>query len=414
MRIYPQYIPLTFMCLIVSIVLSGCSLLEMRSQAEVVEGTSSISGNIQIDYAASGEVYAVLLKEQGDILLWENEFLVGENGKFLFYANKGNYVVGAFIDSDGDRRFKSGEPGTYIGIDQGRPEIINVGTGNDISVGLLEISEPLTQKPARKLTFNRHKSTKNIGAVISLDSSIFSDENVSAGMWKPLDFLARTGAGLYFLDEYQQQKTPIIFIHGIMGNPRIWENIVSSIDTEIFQPWVFYYPSGVRLDMVSDYLIKATTELEQRYHYPEFYVVAHSMGGLVARSFVKKYQTTLNPAKLNLVMTINSPMGGMASARSGVERSPIVVPSWRDVATGSEFLADLKTWKWPQDIPYHLVFSYEKGEAGDGIVQIHNQIPYFLQRDAVGLYGYNAEHTGILDNEIFIADFIEIIENASN
>jgi len=43
-------------------------------------------------------------------------------------------------------------------------------------------------------------------------------------------------------------------------------------------------------------------------------------------------------------MTINSPMGGMSSASAGVKHSPIVVPSWRDIMPGSDFLKGIHSW----------------------------------------------------------------------
>lgn len=57
----------------------------------------------------------------------------------------------------------------------------------------------------------------------------------------------------------------------------------------------------------------------------------------MTRSYVKKAfeEFPLQAENMSLVVTVNSPMGGMPSATSGVELSPIVVPAWRDPARTS-------------------------------------------------------------------------------
>ena len=110
-----------------------------------------------------------------------------------------------------------------------------------------------------------------------------------------------------------------------------------------------------------------------------------------------------------MAMTINSPMDGMASAEYGVESSPIVIPSWRDIAKNSPFIRNIRDWPWPEDIPYHLVFSYESGEGDDGVVKLESQIPLPLQAEATRLHGFNAGHANILRDPAFIQTFQRIL-----
>jgi pimeloyl-ACP methyl ester carboxylesterase len=188
------------------------------------------------------------------------------------------------------------------------------------------------------------------------------------------------------------------------GGPTDWSAAIGALDTRYFQPWILYYPSGLRLDMVSDYLVSAIADLRKAYDFSQLYVVAHSMGGLVARSFVKKYLERFpdNSGLIRLVITVNSPMDGMSSAVRGVQNSPIVVPAWRDLAEGSDFLGELNSWPWPEEIPYHLVFSYTNGRSGDGVVPLQSQIPLQLQSEAVRTYGFNNSHAGVLSDEAFL------------
>jgi hypothetical protein len=66
-------------------------------------------------------------------------------------------------------------------------------------------------------------------------------------------------------------------------------------------------------------------------------IFVHGMGGLVTRSFVQRLAAHFpdEAGALRRVVTVNSPQGGMSSANTGVEYSPIVIPSWQDVAAKS-------------------------------------------------------------------------------
>lgn len=245
---------------------------------------------------------------------------------------------------------------------------------------------------------------ENIGEVVSLEDRRFTRDNYNMGLWRPFDFLDVAEGGLFFLQEYEEGKRPVIFVHGVLGGPTDWRSAIESIDTDHFQPWVLYYPSGLRLDVFSDYLVEAVTRLQNKHGFKEFNVIAHSMGGLLTRSFVKKYvgYSSENSKRLKLVMTVNSPMAGMSAAASGVKHSPIVVPSWRDVEPGSEFLQDLHSWNWPEEIPYHLVISYKDGNSGDGTIPLQSQVPLKLQSESTRLYVFNNDHVGTLNDPEFL------------
>ena len=108
-------------------------------------------------------------------------------------------------------------------------------------------------------------------------------------------------------------------------------------------------------------------------------------------------------------MTINSPMAGMPAAASGIKHSPIVVPSWRDVEPGSEFLQVIHNWDWPKDIPYHLVVSFKDGESSDGVAPLQSQTPLKLQSESTRMYIFNNDHVGTLNDKKFIELFNKTI-----
>jgi len=340
--------------------------------------------------------------------------MASRKGDFRFYAVPGMYYIAAFIDVNKDGIWQPEEHGQEHVNDFGIPIKIKVVARQTVILETITIDGTMPQSDmAVKPIVETIAIWSNIGQVTSLDDPRFNPENYSIGLWKPFDFLEQGEGGLFFLEKYHKNKVPVIFVHGVNGGPANWEKVIGSLDRQLFQPWVFYYPSGLRLDMISSYLVEAVSRLHNKYGFKDFDVIAHSMGGLVTRSFVKKYVEFApeNSKRLHLVMTINSPMAGMPAAAAGVKHSPIVVPSWRDVEPASEFLKLINTWNWPKEIPYHLVFSYKTKKGDDGVVQLQSQIPRKLQSESIRMYGFNNDHVGTLMDNEFLSLFNQILKN---
>jgi hypothetical protein len=88
-----------------------------------------------------------------------------------------------------------------------------------------------------------------------------------------------------------------------------------------------------------------------------------------------------------------------------------VVPSWRDIEPNSAFLQGIQSWKWPQEIPYHLVFSYNNGKSDDGVVPLESQIPQKLQSESTRMYAFNNDHVGTLNDNNFLALLNRILKD---
>lgn len=393
--------------------LSGCSIKETHKQTQSIENVGVIKGQVRIISEQKGTVIVVRYIDQEGVPVRESQVVASSNGDFKFTVLPGPHYIAAFVDSNRDGNYQPTEHGNFYGY----PTIINVAPLQTVSLETLVIEGPAPQPDNNiKEIDNLSAVWENIGEVVSLGDPRFVQENYSMGFWKPFDFLADAEGGLLFLQEYQQGKIPVIFVHGVLGGPPVWERVINSLDKKYFQPWVLYYPSGIRLDMISDYLTEAVTQIDNKHDFNKFYVVAHSMGGLVARSFVKKYveRSPDNEEKLGLVMTINSPMNGMTAAASGVEYSPIVIPSWRDVEPNSEFLKNLNEWNWPKEIPYHLVISYSEGESSDGVVPLQSQAQLKLQEESTRTYVFNNDHVGTLNDDDFLILFNSILAKRSD
>ena len=398
--------------------LQGCSLKEIQEQTEIVEDIGIIKGTVKIDSSQKGAAVIILYRVENLSLELVSMRNATQNGDFEFIDVPGTYYLFAFIDVNGDGTHQPEEHGSYYGA----PDKIAATVKRTVTINPITITGPVPQsKTAIKPISQKSAVWENISQVVTLKDPRFTHDNYSLGFWKPFDFLDHAEGGLLFFDDqwqlvavHHKGKVPVIFVHGVMGGPTDFEKMIKSLDTKRFQPWILYYPSGLRLDIISKYLSEAISFLQNKFKFEGFYVIAHSMGGLVTRSFVKKYveQAPENSTRLRLVMTINSPMAGMPSAGAGVKHSPIVVPSWRDVEPGSEFLKNIHSWNWPQEIPYHLVFSYATGESGDGVVSLQSQVPLKLQSESTRKYVFNNDHVGTLNDEKFLALFNRILSDS--
>ena len=390
--------------------LGSCSILDIKKESELVENVSYLHGKV-VGGIHGHKTYIAIYKYVDGTFELRDHRVVERDGSYEYRVLPNQFGFGAFVDINDNGKYERDEPATYLGIENNKPEILNVKANETIKVKTLRISGPIEVPEDVVLLSNEDNTTKNTGKVVSLTDPIFSDEASSMGLWQPVKYIKTYGSGLFFLQPYSENRIPVVFVHGIGGSATTFIPAIETLDKTRFQPWVLQYASGLRLDILSSFMDESLNELYERYHFKEIIVVAHSMGGLVARSYVMKHQNNNRAYRLRLVVTIDSPLYGMISASSGVHYSPIVVPAWRDVASDSQFIAKLHEWTWPNSVPYFLIFSYLPGEDGDGVVPMESQLSPALQEEAVGMFGFKDEHTAILRNDLFIKKINEVLEN---
>jgi pimeloyl-ACP methyl ester carboxylesterase len=244
------------------------------------------------------------------------------------------------------------------------------------------------------------------GAIADLDDPRFGKENGKLGYFDIYTFLWQVQPGIYFLEPYDPNKIPVLFVHGALGYPQEFGALVESLDRTRFQPWLFYYPSGAYLDRISDFLSQSVARLQLRHGFEKLVVVAHSMGGLVSRSFILKHHEQAREDPVQLFVSISTPWGGVASAAKGVKESPIVVPSWNDITPKSEFIGALffedpaaQTTRrpLPAQVHYQLIFGVE-----DQTISLASAARWEALRDADARWPLAYDHTKILQSpELF-------------
>jgi pimeloyl-ACP methyl ester carboxylesterase len=245
------------------------------------------------------------------------------------------------------------------------------------------------------------------GEVTTLSDPRFATENVKAGIKAPYDFILNLGPGVYFLEKYDPARIPVLFVHGLGGSPENFKYLIKHLDAQRFQPWVYYYPTGARLEVLAEHLAQTVSRIELHYRVPELIVVAHSMGGLVTRGFLLRREA--DRLHIPLFISLSTPWGGHGGAQIGIAMSPSAVRSWHDLAPASAYLRSLfytqsaKRRSLPTLTQYQLLFSFNKGsgsfgKSSDRVVSVASELRAEAQDEAAGVYGFDATHGGMLED----------------
>lgn len=331
-------------------------------------------------------------------------------GGFRFSAKApGRYGIVAFEDRNGDLALQPDEP---AGICES-PSPIVVRPGETLTNLSVRLQPPGAVRAPFKVDAGSSASADvaedlqryRMGQVVGLDDPRFSAANVRWGLWVPMvEFLPDTGAGLYFLQEFAGDKIPLLFVHGSGGNPTDFRFLIENLDRSRYQPWVYFYPTGVRLERQSELLYRIVAALQNRFGFRELAVLAHSMGGLVARGAISEAVRRSAPIEFPVFITLSTPWQGHAGAEKGVAQSPAVVPAWKDMATRSPFLKKIWETPLPQETAYYLLFGYSGdfsltiNRNNDGAVSLASMLDPRAQAASRRTFGFNEDHGGVLSS----------------
>jgi pimeloyl-ACP methyl ester carboxylesterase len=393
---------------------NGCMFQNLRRQQQRLDRLCLVSGTIAGDASTRDPRIVVLLQLTGDAVQLIDHFVSDGDGRWLMAARPGQYSLAAFEDRSRDLIYQPGEPvlnrsaAPQVHCDAGTRivdlELSIPADGGTAYARDIDVAKMQARTPAAQFAIS-FASVTAAGEPASLDDGRFSDENVAAGVWKPYDFLIHAGPGIYLLEPHDANRTPVLFVHGINGSPRNFRYLIHQLDRTRFEPWVYYYPSGVRLGSIADHLQQTLLQMHVRYRLRSLIVVAHSMGGLVSRGFLLKQEDSGSSLAIPLFISLSTPWGGHDAAQKGVKYAPTVVRSWYDMAPRSEYLQSLfqSGRRLPAATRHHLLFSYRKssnsfGESSDGVVTLASELRAEAQRQAFTIRGFDATHTGILED----------------
>jgi pimeloyl-ACP methyl ester carboxylesterase len=405
---------IVFVFLFCSPLLTSCSFLQVKKDVEFIHNSSVLVGNISISPDEKSPVVVIAYTKHWRKIKIAHYTVLHEPGSYELLVPKGNYHIFAFADKNGNLVYDKGEPSGYFG----QPDTVSAPAGGVISCLDFVISNkkdpvidfPIGASVPPKKCGKVHSTLA--GAVVNLDDEIFSESYGAKGYWDGVDFFKEVGGNIYFLEKYDPTKIPILFVHGAKGSPQNWKYFVDNMDRTRYQPWFFYYPSGASLKSMAHLLSKKLWDLQIKYHFDRLYITAHSMGGMVVRSFLLDHGK--NHPYIKLFVSISTPWGGEKLADLGVNYSPAVIPSWLDMQPEGDFIKSMFREKLASNIDYYLLFGYRGSHNllrpnNDGTVTLASQLDLRAQSEAKATYGFNEDHTSILTSKELLNQYKAIL-----
>jgi pimeloyl-ACP methyl ester carboxylesterase len=122
--------------------------------------------------------------------------------------------------------------------------------------------------------------------------------------------------GLYFLQPYDPDRIPLVFVHGLISTPFDWVKTINGLqaDPEIrkhYQFWVFAYPTGNPVLYSALRLREELAKVDKLYpNHKGSVLVGHSMGGLLSQAQVTSitradWEKTLGEPAMQLFATLS-------------------------------------------------------------------------------------------------------------
>jgi pimeloyl-ACP methyl ester carboxylesterase len=157
------------------------------------------------------------------------------------------------------------------------------------------------RRPAKQPSANIEGKVRPLAADFSAPISYYQPPanlalfGLMGGFWSST---YKSKTGLYFLQPYDPERIPLVFVHGLFSTPFTWVETINGLqaDPEIrkhYQFWVFAYETGNPILYSALQLRQELARVDQLYpnHRP-YVVVGHSMGGMLTHAQV----TTVNRA----------------------------------------------------------------------------------------------------------------------
>lgn len=252
-----------------------------------------------------------------------------------------------------------------------------------------------------------------VGEVADLSHDRFSEKSWQKGFYKPEEFARTTGVGIYFLEEYDARKIPILFINGVNGSPQLWELFFNTMNRDLYQPWFFSYPTGMSLTESAELLTELLEGLREIYGFEEMYLTAHGTGGLIARAAIIKNLKEESPDYITVFVSIATPWGGYKTEAEEILESTNAIPSLVDMKPDSQFFRSLYSKRMGFKLDHYMFVAYGTGMLTLGPLggppPLKSQLYFTAQTEAVKEYGFYEDYLGILGSEDVVRKYNRIL-----
>lgn len=399
---------------IICFIFTGCTLIKLKKDVNKSLESTIIIGRVHGEFGGDGPII-VAARSTGREKAIVQHTVLHEAGEYELMVDQGMYLVFAYWDKNSNLVYDTGEPAGQFG-DPTMVEAPAVGVVFDIDIEIPEEGRTIDIPHGTAISSDKPEKlySRQAGDITSLDDERFSEENGRKGFWEPYTFFKRFGGNIYFLEKYDPEKIPILFIHGAGGSPLGWRYFVDNIDRKRFQPWFFYYPTGARIESMSYLLLWKLTNLHYKYKFNKIYFTAHSMGGLVARSFIVNYGEVFPIVKL--FVSLATPWGGDRMAEYGVRQSPAVIPSWIDMQPNGDLIQSLYRKKMPEDVNFYMFYGYRGNRNpfrsnNDGTITFSSLLDNRPQTEAKMNFAFNEDHASIIYSKDVLAQYNTILSD---
>lgn len=318
-------------------------------------------------------------------------------GTYHFFANAGRYSVFAFADLNSNLRIDEGEP-RAVSAKQVLLQDGKLTTPVDLTLGDGAGIRTVDWQP-------KHDE------LITIADDRLRERLGRKGGWAPGEWRREAGEDrLYLMEPFDPNRIPIVFVHGTGGTPDDMKHLVENIDHSRYQVWLFWYASGMRMNVSAQSLKSVLEEYRVLHDFSNIVVVSQCVGGLIARDAVVQLQGRDHKFTVAALVTFSTPWAGHGMAESGTSISPMTVPAWYDMAEGSEFQKKTIATAIPT-VPHYMFFSYGEGSdvGDDGTVSLTSELELTMQRRATEVIGFGVTHMGIVTNPEPIAHFNEVL-----
>ena len=405
---------------VTTLLLSSCQIFGLHEHVETMEAFGVVT--IQVSPVPSGTAPTYALawtSDKGGELESAGFHQLPSGGIAAFTLRTDRvYTVGAFTDTNGNGSYDAGEPGDYVkGVKPrslGDPDVqskiskLTLHTNHGLPPGKTIAIPKENKELGRQLNLS-------LGEVVTLDEQRFATDAGGSGLWRPMDFLHEHRPGIYFTEPYDPARVPVLLVYGIGGTPQDFRYFANHFDRKRYQVWFYHYPSGMRLERVARAMSTGLNLLRARYGFKQCDVVAHSMGGLVARVGIDEAVRSAGVDFIPRFASIATPWGGHAAASSGIRRLKKPVPSWLDVAPESAFLTELYETPLPKGTKYLLIYGSQKGGPfwikgeNDGVVTVASETDSRVKKDAASVIHLSYGHVEILQRDQTVAETLKFL-----
>jgi pimeloyl-ACP methyl ester carboxylesterase len=435
MKTEPWLLPMTAAIAVAATCLgtSCANFRRLKADLENFDKDYRIRGVIENsnDYDVPLRAAVVEWKRESNEVFSGDQVDLATGGAFAFSVKSPlNQYVAAYADTNRSGRHDAGEPLWIYSAAGGTPTPVTFAAGerritlqgrlaqNPMPAGLREAIEHHLAGRTVAESISRRGVQFSLGEIADLDDPRFAATRGEDGLWSPATMAIKQGFGIYFLEPYDPARVPVIFIHGAAGSPQDWRAAMQHLNRQRYQCWFYFYPSGGRLENAAEALNGGVKLLHARYGFRRLDVVAHSMGGLVARRFVDENAIVGGADYIHTLVTFSTPWAGHEAAALGVKWAPSVVPSWRDMEAGSDYLARLFDRHLKGRVAHHLVYgqrakrSFLMPGENDGTVSVASQLRPAAQADAASVQGYDEDHLSILSASAPLQRLDAILDSA--